>query len=79
MTLLKYSLFFAFALFSTLNARVWRDTYGHSVEAEFVRMSGESVHLRRKDGSIVKVNLASFHPKTGNTLRRVLAVRSPSR
>ena len=39
MTCLKYSLFFAFGLLSTLGARVWRDTYGHSVEAEFVRMS----------------------------------------
>ena len=47
---------------SVLEARVWRDTYGHSVEAEFVRMSGESVHLRRKDGSIVKVNFGILSP-----------------
>ena len=72
MTWLKYSLFFALGLLSTLDARVWRDTYGHSVEAEFVRMSGESVHLRRKDGSIVKVNFGILSPQD----RQYLATRA---
>ena len=72
MSWLKYSLFFVFALFSSLDARVWRDTYGHSVEAEFVRMSGESVHLRRKDGSIVKVNFGILSPQD----RQYLATRA---
>ena len=72
MTFFKYPLFFAFALFSALDARVWRDTYGHSVEAEFVRMSGESVHLRRKDGSIVKVNFGILSPQD----RQYLATRA---
>lgn len=46
------------------DARVWRDTFGHSVDAEYVRMSGESVHLRRSsDKQIIQVNFGILSPK----------------
>jgi hypothetical protein len=38
--------------------RVWKDTQGHAVEAEFVRVSGEQVHLKRKDtGKVIPVTM----------------------
>ncbi|SVC68077.1 uncharacterized protein METZ01_LOCUS320931, partial [marine metagenome] len=54
----------------TADARVWRDSYGHSVEAEFVRMSGESVHLRRAlDGRIIQINFGILSPQDKAFLR----------
>ncbi|MBT6461486.1 MAG: hypothetical protein HOK49_02995, partial [Opitutae bacterium] len=44
-TILILSIYVCFS--GIADARVWRDKFGHSIDAEYVRMSGESVHLRR--------------------------------
>ena len=44
--------------------RIWQDTKGHRVNAEFVRISGEQVHLRRKDtGQVIAVSVVILSPQ----------------
>ena len=63
-------LYFA-PLTSQAEYRYWQDTKGHRVHAEFVRMSGEQVHLRRKDnGQIISVTLAILSEPDQAYLRR---------
>lgn len=38
-------------------ARTWKDAYGRSLEAEFVSLSGETVTLRKRDGSLLEVEV----------------------
>ena len=56
--LLLLSILCSFPLYSQAEFRIWQDTQGHKVNAEFVRVSGDQVHLRRKDnGQIIKVTI----------------------
>ena len=60
---LFFCLFCVFTLSINAEYRVWQDTQGHRVDAEFVRISGEQVHLRRKDtGQVIAVSVVILSP-----------------
>lgn len=51
--------------------RLWQDTQGHKVNAEFVRISGEQVHLRRQDtGQIIAVSIVVLSPQDQEYLKQ---------
>ena len=69
--LLFLSILCSFPIYSQAEFRVWRDSQGHQVHAEFVRISGDQVHLRRKDnGQIIKVSMVILSPHDQNYLRQ---------
>ena len=54
----------AVVLFSaSLDARIWTDSTGkYRIEAEFVQLEGETVHLRRPDGQSIAIPLERLSP-----------------
>lgn len=55
-------------------ARTWTDSSGtHKVEAELVKLDGEIVHLKKADGTIIKVTLDRLCPDDQKFVRQQMA------
>ena len=69
-----YSLLSVFVLFACglqAETQAWRSVKGSSVQAEFVRLSGSSVVLKREDGTTINVAMSALDEASQSQAKRL--------
>ncbi|MCA9179413.1 MAG: hypothetical protein KDB14_33380 [Planctomycetales bacterium] len=66
------------ALNAQAEVRTWKDATGtYSTQAEFVRLTGQTVELRRENGELLKLPLAQLSKSDQEYIRKLAAPASP--